>query len=127
METISQRAEKVISHLERDKCKGDIRLTTSQIRKFLSMANALRNKVETLPKAEMNAPLSKEILYDLDYIKVKLIYQSGREAVVKDFVTKALLIEKIDEIQQTKAKALLIEFFNYVEALVAYHRFNGGK
>ncbi len=127
MEMISQKAEKVINNLKRDGKSGNISLTTSQIRKFLSMVNVLRNKVEMLPKAKMNAPLPKEILYDLDYIKVKLIYQSGRESVVNDFVKKSKLIDIIDKIQQTKAKTQLMDFFNYVEALVAYHKYEGGK
>ena len=127
MEMISQKAEKVINNLKRDGKSGNISLTTSQFRKFLSMVNVLRNKVEMLPKAKMNAPLPKEILYDLDYIKVKLIYQSGRESVVNDFVKKSKLIDIIDKIQQTKAKTQLMDFFNYVEALVAYHKYEGGK
>lgn len=126
MESISQKAEKVINNLERNKY-GNIGLTTSQIRKFLSMVNMLRNKVDTLPKTETDTSLPEEILYDLDYIKVKLIYQSGREPLVKNFVLEAKLIEEIDRIQQTKEKVRLMRFFNYVEALVAYHKFEGGK
>ena len=39
------RAEKVIKSLDKDK-RGNIRVTTTQLRKFLAMANAIDNEVK---------------------------------------------------------------------------------
>ena len=44
---------------------------------------------------------------------------------MKAFVKEAKIIECIDEIGNSKAKYLL--FNRYMEALIAYHKFYGGK
>ena len=59
------------------------------------------------------------------YLKVRILYEAGREPAVKDFVERAEIIKCIDEIGSSKKKYLL--FNRYLEALVAYHRFFDGK
>ena len=56
---------------------------------------------------------------------MKLIYQSGREPKVKYFIEKAEIMKEIEAIQGSKKRFL--EFSNYMEALVAYHKFYGGN
>ena len=68
----------------------------------------------------------------LAYLKVKLIYQSGRYPVVKRFVEVSKLIQALDRLevkyyQQPEEKAMIILFCRYMEALVAYFKYYGGK
>lgn len=121
---IVQEAERVIKKLNDN---GNRRmLTTSQIRKFLAAFVSVTNKVEiekrrNPAKDEMSAQLSAEV----KFLKVKLVYQAGRERMVKEFVKESNLLAKIDSVGKSFAKYK--ELANYMEALVAYHKFNGGK
>lgn len=101
-------------------------LSKSQIRKFLAAFTSVTNKVEiekrkNPAKEEMSAQLSAEI----KFLKVKLVYQAGREKSVKAFVNESHLLDKIDGVGKSFAKYK--ELANYMEALVAYHKFYGGK
>ena len=111
--------EKFINHTP----KGDkIDFTTSQIRKFLSSVNRIENRV----MAESET-LSDDIANEIRYLKIMLAYQTGRAEKAKK-ETRAFyneLIPKIDKIGNSK-KAFT-EFARYVEAIVAYHKFYGGK
>ena len=53
------------------------------------------------------------------------MYECGREPKVKEFVKEAEIIELLKEIGQSKKNYLL--FSNYMEALVAFHKFYGGQ
>lgn len=125
----SERAEKVIKSLvKKDKWGNEkIEVTTSQLRKFLAGVNGLHNKVEIweLENNSEDDRLPVEIEDELDSLKVKLIYQSGREPKVKYFIEKAEIMKEIEAIQGSKKRFL--EFSNYMEALVAYHKFYGGN
>ena len=64
----------------------------------------------------------------VQYLKMRIAYEAGRDDngrvhPVKDFVMAAKLMQYIDEI---KSRQDLILYCNYMEALVAYHRFYGG-
>lgn len=123
---IARKAEEVISNLERDK-EGKIKLTKSQIRKFLTAVNALTNKVDVYRiQHEGTEILSAELASEVKYLKVKLAYQAGRNPkTVKPFVEAAKLNKWIDGIG-TDIRAYE-DFAHYVEALVAYHKFYGGR
>ena len=58
------------------------------------------------------------------HLKVRLIYECGRERMVKKFYEKAGLDEIISGIGSSKKK--FISFVRYMEALVAYHLYYGG-
>ncbi len=106
---------------EADKYKPSERtglITASQIRKFLSGVNLLQNKMNS-----ENDTLSSETADEIKYLKVKLAYQAGREKKTK--VLYDSLAPMIDEIGNSRKKFL--EFSKYVEAIVAYHKFYGGK
>lgn len=101
-------------------------LTRSQIRKFLAAFTSVTNKVEVEKrrnpaKDEMSVQLSAEV----KFLKVKLVYQAGRERLVREFVEESNLLAKIDNVGKSFAKYK--ELANYMEALVAYHKFNGGR
>ncbi len=113
-------AEDVIAEkIGRDK-RGNIALTTSKIRTLLSLVNSLYNKVIH----SSNKMLSEEITGDVQYLRLRFAYESGREKSVKDFVNSADIANHLKRIE-TRDDLLL--FCRYMEALVAYHKFYGGR
>ena len=96
-------------------------VTTSKIRNILSMAadiydNVLQNKENQL---------SDEIVSRIEYLRVRMIYECGREPKVKEFVNAADLLDYLKMIGNDKKKYVL--FYHYLEALVAFHKYKGGK
>lgn len=121
-----KQAEEVIIRLQKADSHNRIKLTTSQIRQILSLANQINNKIlETELKYENTNTLTKEITNLIKSMEVKLVYQAGRDQEVKNFMEKSKLREELQKIGTSKEK--FKEFFAYLEALVAYHRFYGGK
>ena len=118
------RAENVIKSLYKE--RGKIKLTTTQLRKFLDMTNAIDNKIKLYElKGEVkDNTLPEDIQKEILSMKVKLVYQSGREKSVKDFVIKSSMLQEIDNIDGKVSN--FKDFFNYVEALVAYRKLQGG-
>ena len=115
-------AEKVIvKDLERDK-RGNFRLTNSKIRNLLSLVNNLYTDVARTGGSDEK--LSETIEGKIQYIRLRFVYEAGREKCVKDFVEKADIIKHLQRIE-TRSDLLL--FCRYMEALVAYHKFNGGR
>lgn len=62
---------------------------------------------------------------EIQYMRVKLVYQAGRERNVKEFMETSELDKYIQQIGGSIKQ--FEEFSRYVEALVAYHKFYGGK
>ncbi|MFC2799440.1 MAG: type III-A CRISPR-associated protein Csm2 [Anaeroglobus sp.] len=105
-------------------------ITVSQIRKFLAAVNSLTNKIERYkllnPKEFKENGIPEDLAAEIQYLRVSLAYQSGRyPEEVKVFVDKADLLDKIVNIENDYKK--YVEFARYVEALVAYHKYYGGK
>lgn len=130
---IVKEAENVILLLSKNK-RDEFNLRTNQIRKFLSAVNTVNNKINvyqskifldnpTVTKKDIT--LSDSLVEEIKYLKIKIAYQAGREKAVKDFVQKAKLNEKIDAIGDSLDHYK--KFAKYIEALVAYHKFYGGK
>lgn len=113
-------AERVISELKAEG-KGTIKVTTSKLRGFLTLVTDIYNK-ESLRKEET---LSSDSQLKLMRLRVRIVYDAGRENDVRIFVRKAQLLEYIKGIGSSRAE--MIRFAHYMEALVAYHRFMGGK
>ena len=115
-------AEGVIKNLNRDK-ENKLLLTTSKIRNILAMVSELYNDAQRL-RAET---LSDELIGRVQYLKMRVAYEAGRErdVVVRDFVEMAQLLGEIDRVGRKKERLIL--FCHYMEALVAYHKFLGGR
>ncbi len=99
-------------------------LSTSKIRNILSSTSEIYDMVRSQGPEAVRDKLA--------YLKVKLIYQSGRYPVVKRFVEVSKLIQALDRLevkyyQQPEEKAMIILFCRYMEALVAYFKYYGGK
>lgn len=113
-------AEKVIQNLGKDKY-GNLFLTTSKIRNLLGMISDLNNQAIH----ETGSKLSVELQGGIQYLKMRFAYEAGRERSVKEFVEKANIFDHIDQIGSDRKEFLL--FCKYMEALVAYHKFYGGR
>lgn len=111
----------IVEDLERDR-KGNFRLTNSKIRNLLSLVNNLYTDV--VRSSSVNEELSEAIEGKIQYLRLRFVYEAGREKSVKDFVEKADIIRHLKRIE-TRSDLLL--FCRYMEALVAYHKFNGGR
>lgn len=106
--------------------KDEIRLTKSQIRKFLTAVNGVKNKVDTFKSKNMHVEkLDDDLAGEVKFLKVNILYQAGRERIVKDFVLKAELPKIIDDIGTDIKK--FEKFCKYLEALVAFHKYYGGR
>ena len=113
-------AEGVIKNLNRDK-ENKLLLTTSKIRNILAMVSELYNDAQRL-RAEN---LSEDLVGRVQYLKMRVAYEAGRDDVVRDFVEMAQLLGEIDRVGRKKERLIL--FCHYMEALVAYHKFLGGR
>ena len=105
-------AEKVIQSLDQKRA-----ITTSKLRNLLSLVSDIYN-VENLRDEPQLLPESKTAL---TMLRIRVVYEAGREQKVKDFVQAAKLLEYIKGIGNDRVK--LIDFAHYMEALVAYHRY----
>jgi CRISPR-associated protein Csm2 len=117
-------AETVILGIQKkDRYGNDIfDMTTSKLRNILALVNSIYNEVVLLSEDKLPIAVQEKI----KYLKVRIIYEAGRDRrVVKEFVDKAQIIDKIETIGDSRKK--FIEFTRYMEALVAYHRFYGGN
>lgn len=106
-------------------------VTTSKIRNLLSLVIDIYNdeSIRTEDK------LKPDSVVKLNLMRVRVAYEYGRdngESVGKDkvypmkeFITQAHLREYLKGISTDRAD--LIRFAHYMEALVAFHRYLGGK
>ena len=93
------------------------KITTSKIRNLLSLVTDIYNEENLRNEAQLR-PESKTAL---TMLRIRVVYEAGREQTVKDFVKEAKLLEYIKGIGNEREK--LIGFAHYMEALVAYHRY----
>lgn len=96
-------------------------LTTSQIRNLLGMTSDIYNDVMNMKGDK----LDQEIIGRINYLKIRFLYEAGRDEKVKAFVEEAKVVDHIGEIGNSKQQFVL--FSRYMEALVAYRKFKGGR
>lgn len=132
MKTINEtnyvdKAEKAIRSL-RDKAeqqrrgRGELKIvTTSKIRNLLAMTADIYNQVMICQNDKLNDDLKGRI----EYLRVRFMYECGREVLVKNFVEEADILSILKEINGSKKTYIL--FSRYMEALIAFHRYYGGK
>ena len=122
-ENYLEKAEKVIDTLSKDKKTGKTlyapKITTTKLRKILSMVSEIYSDASRMREEKLDS----EIKSRLKYLKLHIVYEEGREPVVKEFVEESKLIGALDEVEDSKSN--LIVFCRYVEALVAYRKFKG--
>lgn len=137
MEDYVEKARKVMKELSANKNnQGEVQMvTTSQIRKFLTAVNTVSGKVDMVRNQNHGSLtiLPKDVQAEVKFLQVKLAYQVGRNApkkkwernLVQDFVDKADLMNELRGIGDSVEK--YEDFAHYVEALVAFHKYYGGK
>ena len=96
-------------------------VTTSKIRNLLAMTAGIYNEVLNVQEDK----LSNETIGRINYLKIRFVYESGREPKVKMLVQKADILQHLDEINGSRKQYIL--FSRYMEALVAYRKFLGGR
>lgn len=123
------KAEKVIVSLVEESKKlnrGKVNIvTTSKIRNLLAMTSDIYNQILLLQKDELN----DEIKGRIEYLRIRFIYECGRDndryPTMKKFVEKSEVLDILKEIKGSKKNYIL--FSRYMEALIAFHKFHGGK
>ena len=132
MKTINEtnyvdKAEKAIRSL-RDKAeqqrrgRGELKIvTTSKIRNLLAMTADIYNQVMICQNDKLNDDLKGRI----EYLRVRFMYECGREVLVKNFVEEADILSILKEINGSKKNYIL--FSRYMEALISFHKYYGGK
>ena len=96
-------------------------VTTSKIRNLLSLVSEIYNTENIRAEKE----LRPDSVVKLNLMRVRVAYECGRDNAVKDFVAITNLLEYLKGISNDRAD--LIRFAHYMEALVAYHRYFGGR
>lgn len=109
-------AERVIAGLPK-KQGGDFALTTTQLRGLLSLTSQLFDEAEL----NIDPELSEALMDKVQYLRIRIVYQSGRVPEVKGFVKNARLLEALAEIGNSRDG--LLRFCRYMEALAAYKKY----
>jgi CRISPR-associated protein Csm2 len=117
-------AEKVIQNLSQQKDRRDRvipMVTTSKLRNLLAMTADIYNDVMNQKEEQLDS----EVCARIEYLRVRFLYEAGREDAVKRLVESAEIIPILKEIKGSRKQYLL--FNRYMEALVAFHKYYGGK
>ena len=113
-------------------------ITTSKIRDLMAQVNELYNDIILEPEEK----LEKKYVDAIKHLRVKMIYDAGRDrqtisnrekkqfpeiamGKINYFFQETGLLNMVKEIGDSKEKFL--EYCKYFEALVAYHKYYGGK
>jgi CRISPR-associated protein Csm2 len=112
-------AESVIRAINATRC----RLSNSKLRNLLSMVSDVNNELVRATGEE----IPPELMNKIRHFRVRLVYEIGRgDEGVREFARQADLLRILREDIGTSRKAFL-RFADYMEAMVAYHRYYGGK
>lgn len=117
-------AERVILELKKktDKKGKEIPLvTTSKLRNLLAMTADIYNEVLGYRDEKLSTALRERI----EYLRVRFLYEAGREPGVKALVEAADITSVLKDAVKSKSNYIL--FNRYMEALVAFHKYHGGK
>ena len=97
-------------------------LSTSKIRNVLAMTANIYNEVMLLT----DSVLTDKIKEQITYLRIRCIYEAGRNGnePVKYFVKESGILDILPSIESRKDYIL---FSHYMEALVAWRKYLGGK
>lgn len=96
-------------------------ITTSKIRRLFSLVTDIYNEENLSTQKE----LAEDSVAAIGMMRIRFAYECGREKNVKMFVEKARLMNYLKGIGNSREE--FIKFARYMEALVAYHKFFGGR
>ncbi|MCD7758087.1 MAG: type III-A CRISPR-associated protein Csm2 [Clostridiales bacterium] len=96
-------------------------ITTSKLRNLLSQFVDAYNE-EILLTGERLQPASVNAL---TMARIRMLYEAGRDNKVKSFIEAADLLPYLKGIGDSRVK--MLNYYHYLEALVAYHKYFGGR
>lgn len=117
-------AKKVIEDVLFDKdnhSRVEKAVTTTKVRNLFSLANDICNW-ERYRKEETLLPESEA---KLKQMYVRVIFEYKRDTKTKIFIDKARILQHMKWIEGNRDR--FVRFAMYMEALVAFHRYYGGK
>lgn len=97
------------------------KITTSKLRNILSLLMDVYN--EEMLRTEES--VSEDSMVKLQMARIRIAYECGRDRNTKEFVDAAHLLPWLKAIGNSRSQA--IRYVHYLEAIVAYHRFFGGR
>ncbi|MGX8706923.1 MAG: type III-A CRISPR-associated protein Csm2 [bacterium] len=113
-------AEAVIRHIEETDARNVI--STSKLRSLFSLFTDIYDEVTLSGQAQLTRPQVSA----LNTARVRVYYEFGRdEKSVGGFIRNAKLLEYMMDIGNDAEK--LLRFYQYMEALVAFHRYFFGE
>lgn len=114
--TFVDKAEKSILNLinnsEKDKRGNSKIVTNSKIRNLLAMTADIYNEVLI-----SNEKLSSDVNARIDYLRVRFIYECGRDQMVKDFVEEADILTALKELMVV---GKILFYFNIIWKLLLH-------
>lgn len=114
-------AEKLMKRLSKETGGKDSKpfngLTTTKLRRIYGYIMNIYTKINE--RSDFEAHLG-----DIQYLKVRMAYESGREESVKGFLKETHLMTLVDQVGSYDEFML---YCRYAESLVAYFKFFGGK
>lgn len=118
----AERAINNLKNLKNKKGKPVPMVSMSKLRNLLSMASDIYNEVLAGQGEELDAETCSRI----DYLRVRFLYEAGRDPDgVRNLVEEAGIIDILKNINGSRQK--YVQFERYMEALVAFHKYYGGK
>ena len=100
-------------------------VTTSKVRSILAMTSDIYNEVIM----QQDDKLGDDLAGRIEYLRIRVVYEVGRDEdrdkPVKSFVMQSKILEILKEIKGSRKNYIL--FNRYMESLVAFHKFYGGK
>lgn len=103
-----------------DKSKDKSILTTTKIRNLLGMTMDIYQTV----MAGQEEKLDDETCARIEYLRVRFLYEAGREESVRRLAKEACILDILKSIH--RSRSAFLKFSRYMEALVAFHRYYGG-
>lgn len=116
-----QTMERISVPMNGDPQRRRFQITTSKIRNLLSLVMEIYNTEHR----RLEKTLLEESRLQLQMARVRMVYEAGRDDSVKQFLNESKLISYLKGIGDDRIR--LIRFTQYLEALVAYHRYMGGR
>ncbi len=96
-------------------------ITTSKLRNLLSLFVDIYNMENLLTGSKLQATSMNA----LTMARIRMLYEAGRDQKVKAFIEAANLLCYLKDIGDSREK--MINYYHYLEALVAYHKYYGGR
>ncbi len=118
IKSLDQTAEKIGRELSG-------KITTSQIRNVFGTVRMIQQDLKHERKD--GAPIPSGVQRSLMMLKPKLAYQYGRNKNNAMGTMTSILTQSIDLVLETESPAAFDRFVDFFEAILAYHRYHGGR